>query len=423
MREGQNWGSTIHIDPFRGIALTSAGCHPLFLPRGLLSETLSPCIPLSFSPMLNPSSSTRLLIQRAVFAAVLSMLLVCQGCASNAMLARDLPREWHATSASNAQTVDLTKLASATIPNDLIARGDVIAINIGVGRKKEDDVSVKQRVNQSGQIVLTHIGDVSVEGLNLIEAEDAIRTAATIRGIYRDPQITVEMSRPKVNNITVIGAVNKQGILELRPGNSDLLQAITAAGGLTKEAGTIVEVTHPGFKPGTVPPERSPAIANGTGDGVISAGGESIQATPVSTKTLKVDLASIGRDGVGIPTLSDGMVIWVGKLDPLPLTVDGLVRAPGQFEFPVGKNLSVVEAISLAKGINSSVADKIYVIRKRPGVAEPVLIQVSYSKAKRDGRENILLQPGDVVSVEQTPTTVFIEVLKTATFGVTGRVF
>ena len=373
--------------------------------------------------MLNPSSSTRLLIQRAVFAAVLSMLLVCQGCASNAMLARDLPREWHATSASNAQTVDLTKLASATIPNDLIARGDVIAINIGVGRKKEDDVSVKQRVNQSGQIVLTHIGDVSVEGLNLIEAEDAIRTAATIRGIYRDPQITVEMSRPKVNNITVIGAVNKQGILELRPGNSDLLQAITAAGGLTKEAGTIVEVTHPGFKPGTVPPERSPAIANGTGDGVISAGGESIQATPVSTKTLKVDLASIGRDGVGIPTLSDGMVIWVGKLDPLPLTVDGLVRAPGQFEFPVGKNLSVVEAISLAKGINSSVADKIYVIRKRPGVAEPVLIQVSYSKAKRDGRENILLQPGDVVSVEQTPTTVFIEVLKTATFGVTGRVF
>ena len=106
------------------------------------------------------------------------------------------------------------------------------------------------------------------------------------------------------------------------------------------------------------------------------------------------------------------------------LTVVGLVHTPGQYKFPVGQNLSVLDAISLSRGINSPVANKIYIIRKRPGVPEPMLIQVSYSKAKRNGSEdNILLQPGDVVSVEQTPATVMLEVLNVAKFGITGRAF
>ncbi len=368
-----------------------------------------------------------LLFQRAGFAACLCAFLVCQGCATGAMLARDLPSEWHAVAASNAQTVDLSKLASATIPQDLIAQGDVISIDLRVGMKKDDNPTFTARVQDNGEIDLPYIGGIPIVGLTMLEAEDAIRTAAINRNVYRDPLITVSMKSPKVNRITVIGAVNKPGTIELRPGNCDLLQAITAAGNLSENAGTIVEVRHPGFQPGTAPEERSPAVADGAADGVISAGGESATATatptPTVAKTLKVDLASIGKEGVGIPTLTDGTVVWIDKQDPLPLTVVGLVNASGQFEFPVGQNLSVLDAISLSRGISSSVANKIYVIRKRPGVEAPMLIQVSYSKAKKDGRENILLQPGDIVSVEQTPATVFIDVLKTASFGINGRAF
>ncbi len=339
------------------------------------------------------------------------------------MLARDLPREWHAVAANNVQTVDLSKLAGATIPQDLIAQGDVITVDLRVGLKKDDNPNFLTRVQENGEIDLPYIGNVPIVGMNMLEAEQAIRTAAIRRNVYRDPKVTVSMTRPRVNRITVIGAVNKPGTYELRPGNTDLLQAITAAGNLAKEAGTIVEVRHPGFQPGTAPQGRSPAVADGSVEGVISASGELSTITGTGAKTLKVDLASIGKEGVGIPTLTDGTVIWVDKQDPLPLTVVGLVAAPGQFEFPVGQDLSVLDAISLSKGINSPVANKIYVIRKRPGIKEPALIQVSYSKAKRDGRENILLQPGDVVSVEQTPATVIVDVIKTASFGINGRAF
>jgi len=48
------------------------------------------------------------------------------------------------------------------------------------------------------------------------------------------------------------------------------------------------------------------------------------------------------------------------------------------------------------------------------------LIQVSYRKAKRSDDSNIRLGPGDVVSVEQTPGTVFMEALNIIRFGVTG---
>ncbi len=363
------------------------------------------------------------LTQRAGLAVWVCALLACQGCATGAMLARDLPAEWQAVAVTNAQTVDLTKLASATIPQDLISRHDVVSVDITVGMRKEDNAGWKLRVDDTGHVKIPHIGSVPVMGLSMLEAEDAIRAAAINREVYLDPQVTVAMHRPKVNQITVIGAVNLPGIKELRPGNSDLLQAITIAGGLAQEAGTIVEIRHPGFQPGTDPHRRSPSIANGTSEGVISAAGEAVEATPTSAKSLKVDLASIGKEGVGIPLLMDGTVISVEKRDPQPLTVVGLVNKAGQYEFQVGQNLTVLDAIAMGGGINSPVANKIYVIRKLPGVAEPKLIHVSYAKAKRDIRDNILLQPGDVVSVEQTPATVFIDVLKTATFGITGRAF
>lgn len=306
---------------------------------------------------------------------------------------------------------------------DLISAGDVITVDIGFGRLQTDDLSRKVRVQNNGQIELPHIGSVSVMGLNMIEAEDAIQVAAIVRGVYQHPQVTVEMSRAKTNRITVIGAVNKPGVIELRPGNSDLLQAITEAGGLSKEAGTIVDIRHAGFQPGTSSGDHRPAIAHGLPEGVIPASNQSVEATPVSAKDVKVDLASLASQGGGIPTLSDGMIVSVNKLDLLPVTVDGLVRSPGSFDFPVGKNMTLLEAISLAHGMNNPAADKIFIVRKRPGSQEPGLIQASYKKAIRSGQENILMQPGDVVSVEQTSSTMILEAFQYAKFTLSGRAF
>ena len=46
----------------------------------------------------------------------------------------------------------------------------------------------------------------------------------------------------------------------------------------------------------------------------------------------------------------------------------------------------------------SMAANKVHVIRTIPGQDEPVVIEVSLHEAKRQGRGNLRLSPGDVVS-------------------------
>lgn len=143
-----------------------------------------------------------------------------------------------------------------------------------------------------------------------------------------------------------------------------------------------------------------------------------------SGQTLRVDLTSLTNVSQGNRLeLEDGTVIMVERRDPQPIQVLGLVRKPDVYDFPVGKNLRVLDALAMAGGIDSPVANKLYVIRRRPGMPEPAVIELSLSKAKRNGMENLLLEPGDTVSVEQTPATIVLEAVRMIGIGVSGRLF
>ena len=67
----------------------------------------------------------------------------------------------------------------------------------------------------------------------------------------------------------------------------------------------------------------------------------------------------------------------------------------------------------MAGGIKSPVADKVFVIRRVQGQPEPAVIQVSIAEAKRNGDENLRLASGDLVSVEATPATYFVDTVST----------
>ena len=53
---------------------------------------------------------------------------------------------------------------------------------------------------------------------------------------------------------------------------------------------------------------------------------------------------------------------------------------------------------------------------EKPG--ETVVIQLSLQDAKGDARQNLRLQPRDVITVEHTPATVALEAVKIIRFGV-----
>lgn len=133
-----------------------------------------------------------------------------------------------------------------------------------------------------------------------------------------------------------------------------------------------------------------------------------------------VDLVSATASTENSYYVHDGGVVMVEKRDPAPINVTGLVNRPDTYPFPVGKDLTVLGAIAMAGGRSNQVADRVFVIRPLANSSEPAVIEVSLHKAKRSGKSNIRLGPGDTVTVEQTPTTVLFEALKLIRIGVSG---
>ena len=338
------------------------------------------------------------------------------GCASSDIIpASELPAPLQAAHIENPKTLELIRLANGTYNNELIAADDVLEVNILAGLNPKDNPPAMQpRVSKNGVISLPEVGDVNVSGLDLESAESAIATACVQRQIYRRPHVTVSMRRQATNRVMVASGVKNPGYYNLPRGSSDILSALVAAGGLADDAGTNVEVRNPSG--GSIIPNR---IAQGLGpSGDVANVGHS-QSAPTGQRTgpssFKIDLVSATKSGQAAAPLADGSIVTVERRDPESIQVMGLVNKPGEIKYPIGTELRLLDAISQAGWTSNQGANKVYIIRSTP---RQVVIEASLREAKRNSNENIRLAPGDVVSVEQTPTTVMIDTLKLIRFAV-----
>jgi polysaccharide biosynthesis/export protein len=355
------------------------------------------------------------------------------GCATTGRYtAESLPDAYRARPTENVKTVELAKLASPTAKTDIIARGDVLELSLSSGLPSERDAIRAVRVDDNGKIYLSELGHIAVDGLELEAAEAMVASLCVERDLYRTPQITITMKQQKVHQVTVVGAVKNPDTYELRAGQCDLLSAIVSAGGLEDNAGNVVEIRHPGFRDGRIAPpiarggesadSRSGIELTSFDQQAVGAGGSGLTGT--RHNVVKVDLISATQEMTGGYQLPDGAIVNVERKDLEPIYVYGLVRKPGEYKFPVGKEMRLTSAIALAGDIANPLADKVYVIRNIEGRPEPVVVELSLKQAKEQGEiENLKLMPGDTVSVEKTAATNFYDTIRIIGFGVGGTVF
>ncbi len=356
---------------------------------------------------------------RSLVPALLLLVGLTAGCQSAGTHAfekysyAEVPTALAATRQANPQTIDLSRLARAAVKSDVLDRGDVVEVSISAGLSEKDTVKFPVRINDGGYGQLPVIGQVYLAGLEPEAAEANIVSACVQRDLYLNPHVTVTMKKQRVNRVTVVGAVKESGVYELPRGQSDLLAAITAAGGLAEDAGTMVEIRTPDRGAEASPPAA--VASSATGD--VQATGHSGAPLPLSQSSsglltsVQVDLVSATRSGEGGQYVSDGAVVMIEKRAPEPVHVIGLVRRPNRYEFPVSEDLRMLDALALAGGAESLVADKVFIVRRKPESTETAVIQASIRAAKRDPQANVLLSPGDVVSLESTPATVFMSAL------------
>ena len=245
------------------------------------------------------------------------------------------------------------------------------------------------------------------------EAETQIAEISKQKQIYKDPAVTLIITKQFVNKVTVVGAVEEPGVYELPRASSDLLGALAMAGGRTEEASAEIEVLRKS-RPGPGGP-RFPGPQHGD-----SLASYTAQA-PTRPVSMKVNLDSVPHEQAGNYELGDGDVVMVYPEEKRVIHVMGLVKKSGQFEIPTGEDVHLLDAIALAGGRTLQIADAVRVVRRVPGRSEPLVIDASVTAAKKDGSANLRLGPGDLVSVEETPATMMVDVVKSfVRFGVSA---
>jgi protein involved in polysaccharide export with SLBB domain len=349
-------------------------------------------------------------------AALLLTMHVLPGCKTADYRGATMPAELRAPPANRVAHMDVAGMVGPGTGTNEINPGDLLEITIASGRSDEDEKQPTQlRVASDGTVDAPPIGPVPVAGLEPVMAEQQIVQAAIARGVFVRPSITLQVLKPAVNRITVLGAVMEPGVKELPKGSSDLARALASAGGMTEEASTKVDVLRYSTQSfmadeGARPPTASSGdvIQASYSSNVVPATGE---MNP--PQTTRIDLAQAAEKIAPSYSLGDRDVVMVLPQEKQFIHVTGLVHQPNQFELPRNQDVTVLDAIAMAGGVSSPVADKVFVIRRMPDMQKPVVIQVSVNDAKRDGNENLRLTSGDLVSVERTPSTVIVDSVMT----------
>lgn len=221
---------------------------------------------------------------------------------------------------------------------------------------------VKSRVSASGLITLPLVGQVQAAGLTTSELETSLREK--FRRFIHDPQITVFVEEYRSYRVSVVGYVEKPGVLEVS-GDKTLLEVLAMAGGLNKDAGRTVQLTR-------------------------NVGGE--------VRTAIIDLDRLSRKGdISLNvTMLPGDVVNVPKAGVF--YVEGSVRKPGAY--PLIDTVTVTQALATAGGIDPRLgkAGGTTLYRRSKG-GEREIIHVDIDAIRKGRAEDILVKEDDVLVV------------------------
>jgi polysaccharide export outer membrane protein len=117
--------------------------------------------------------------------------------------------------------------------------GDMISIRLFSDAEYNSTV----RINNDGTVLLPLIGIVHLEGITVTQAEQLIAEKLVAAGMYRDPQVTLQITEGPNAVVTFIGEMH--AVLPVQ-GTRHLLDVLSAGGGLPPTASHVLTIDRPG---------------------------------------------------------------------------------------------------------------------------------------------------------------------------------
>jgi polysaccharide export outer membrane protein len=130
-----------------------------------------------------------------------------------------------APAATVPQPSAAVRAAPSAVPSDyVIGPEDMLQISVW----KNDTLSRAMPVRPDGKISLPLLHDVQAAGLTAMQLRDKIATA--LSEFMPNPEVSVIVTEVRSARVSVLGEVQKPGVLPLR-GDTTILEAIAMAGG------------------------------------------------------------------------------------------------------------------------------------------------------------------------------------------------
>jgi polysaccharide export outer membrane protein len=237
------------------------------------------------------------------------------------------------TTDSHLQTQPEARKAPARVAEYVLGPDDQIIIHAFNAAEISDRPI---QITGDGYINLALVGRVKAAGVSVSGLEQEL--TARLANYVRDPQVTVLVSEFRSQPVSVVGAVNTPGVVQLR-GRKNLVEVIALAGGLKPEAGNTVTITRELSK-GRVP------LPGATDD-------PSGQFSVAHVNLHSIMEAHNPQDNIVVET-NDVVMIPRARL----LYVVGEVQKPGGYVLSERDSVTVLQAVALAGGLTSLASPK-----------------------------------------------------------------
>src|SRR5712692_4507684 len=234
------------------------------------------------------------------------------------------------------------------------------------------------RVDSDGNIEVPLGGRVYVAGLTAQQTEQEVNKV--LSKYIRQPQIVVSIAEVRSQPVSIIGAVNTPGVHQVQ-GHKTLLEMLALAGGIRPDAGYSVRITRQ-LDWGCIPLPGAEVDASGR----FSVAQLNLKKI-LEAKDPQQNIQILPHDVISIPKAE--MVYVIGE-----------VRRSGGFVLGEHQSISVLQALSLAEGLNATAdARHARILRLKQEADQREEVSVNVKDVLTGKKPDVPLQGNDILFI------------------------
>jgi polysaccharide export outer membrane protein len=241
----------------------------------------------------------------------------------------------------------------------LLGPDDLLEIS---GPELSDMAYKPARIDGDGDIQVPLVGRIHVSGLTVQQSERELNKVLST--YIRHPQVVVTVTELRSLPVSILGAVNTPGVHQVQ-GHKTLLEMLSLAGGIRSDAGYSIRITRQ-VEWGCIPLPGTALDASGR----FSVAEVNLKKI-MEAKNPEENIQIFPHDVISVPKAE--MVYVIGE-----------VKRSGGFVLGEHQSISVLQALSLAEGLN--------------GTADTRHARILRLKRDADQREEMAVDVKDVLT-------------------------